>query len=343
MVVREPALGRGIGQAYVQNELGMRYVIYGAGAIGATIGGRLHQAGFDVTLIARGAHREALWRDGLRLQTPDADAVLRIAVAEGPDGLGLGADDVVVLAMKGQDAVPALEALAAAADPGVAVVCAQNGVDNERAAARRFANSYGMLVYVPAQHLEPGVVQVFSAPTHGVLDLGRVPSGADERAGRIAADISAAGFASRASERIMPFKYAKLLDNLGNAADALVEAEGEREELDRRAREEGLRCFEAAGIEVASKEEMGARTGLMSPMRAVAGSEHQGGSSWQSMVRGTGAIEADYLNGEVVLVGRLHGVPTPVNEALQRIARTAARERRQPRSMSLAEIERELR
>jgi 2-dehydropantoate 2-reductase len=56
----------------------------------------------------------------------------------------------------------------------------------------------------------------------------------------------------------------------------------------------------------------------------------------------TGAIEAAYLNGEVVLLGRLHGVPTPVNEALQRLARTAARERRQSRSMSLAEIEREL-
>ena len=142
----------------------MRYVIYGAGAIGATIGGRLHQAGCDVTLIARGAHREALERDGLRLQTPDADDLLRIPVAEAPDGLDLGPEDVVVLAMKGQDAVPALDALAAAADPGVAVVCAQNGVENERAAARRFANSYGMLVYVPAQHLEPGVVQVFSAP-----------------------------------------------------------------------------------------------------------------------------------------------------------------------------------
>jgi 2-dehydropantoate 2-reductase len=320
----------------------MRYVIFGAGAIGATIGGRLHQAGCDVTLIARGAHREALERDGLRLQTPDSDDLLHIPVAEAPDGLGLGPDDVVVLAMKGQDTVPALEALAAAADPGVGVVCAQNGVANERAAARRFANSYGMLVYVPAQHLEPGGVQVFAAPTHGVLDLGRVPRGADERAERIAADLCRAGFASRASERIMRFKYAKLLDNLGNAADALLEDEGEREELDRRAREEGLRCYEAAGVELASKEEMAARTSLMSAMRPVAGSEHQGGSSWQSMVRGTGAIEADYLNGEVVLLGRLHGVLTPVNETLQRLARTAARERRQPRSMSAAEIEREL-
>lgn len=320
----------------------MRYVIFGAGAIGATIGGRLHQAGCDVTLIARGAHREALERDGLRLQTPDSDDLLHIPVAEAPDGLGLGPDDVVVLAMKGQDTVPALEALAAAADPGVRVVCAQNGVANERAAARRFANSYGMLVYVPAQHLEPGGVQVFAAPTHGVLDLGRVPRGADERAERIAADLCRAGFASRASERIMRFKYAKLLDNLGNAADALLEDEGEREELDRRAREEGLRCYEAAGVELASKEEMAERTSLMSAMRPVAGSEHQGGSSWQSMVRGTGAIEADYLNGEVVLLGRLHGVLTPVNETLQRLARTAARERRQPRSMSAAEIEREL-
>ena len=45
-----------------------------------------------------------------------------------------------------------------------------------------------------------------------------------------------------------------------------------------------------------------------------------GASSWQSLARGTGSIEADYLNGEIVLLGRLHGVATPVNAALQRLA-----------------------
>ena len=59
-------------------------------------------------------------------------------------------------------------------------------------------------------------------------------------------------------------------------------------------------------------------------MSRLPGLEHTGGSSWQSLVRGTGSIEADHLNGEIVLLGRLHGVPTPVNAVLQRRARQAA-------------------
>ncbi|MGY4914778.1 ketopantoate reductase C-terminal domain-containing protein, partial [Streptomyces sp. 900116325] len=49
-------------------------------------------------------------------------------------------------------------------------------------------------------------------------------------------------------------------------------------------------------------------------------------------------IEADYLNGEIVLLGREHGVPTPVNDVLQRTANAFARERREPGSMSVAEL-----
>ncbi len=45
----------------------------------------------------------------------------------------------------------------------------------------------------------------------------------------------------------------------------------------------------------------------------IAGVPRPGGSSWQSLAKGSGTIEADYLNGEIVLLGRLHGVPTPVN------------------------------
>ena len=59
----------------------------------------------------------------------------------------------------------------------------------------------------------------------------------------------------------------------------------------------------------------------------------QGGSSWQSLRRGTGNIEADWLNGEIVLLGRLHGVPTPVNERLQAVANRMAHEGLRPASI----------
>ena len=63
-----------------------------------------------------------------------------------------------------------------------------------------------------------------------------------------------------------------------------------------------------------------------------------GGSSRQSLLRGTGDIEADYLNGEVVLLGRLHGVATPANAVLQDLAVEAAASKAQPGSLSLADI-----
>ena len=50
-------------------------------------------------------------------------------------------------------------------------------------------------------------------------------------------------------------------------------------------------------------------------------------------------MEADHLNGEVVLLGRLHGVPTPVNELLQRTANRMARNREAPGSVPVAELE----
>ena len=50
-------------------------------------------------------------------------------------------------------------------------------------------------------------------------------------------------------------------------------------------------------------------------------------------------METDYLNGEIVLLGRLHGVPTPVNEALQRAATSAARAGRSPDGVTIDELE----
>jgi 2-dehydropantoate 2-reductase len=65
----------------------------------------------------------------------------------------------------------------------------------------------------------------------------------------------------------------------------------------------------------------------------------KGGSTWQSLARGKRVVEADYLNGEIVLLGRLHGVPTPINAGLQALANRMAREGLPPGSMSAAEVE----
>ena len=69
-----------------------------------------------------------------------------------------------------------------------------------------------------------------------------------------------------------------------------------------------------------------------------AGTERVHGSTWQSLARRTGSIEAEYINGEFVLLGRTHGVPTPVNETLLRLVDVSARERRAPGSTAATEI-----
>jgi len=74
----------------------------------------------------------------------------------------------------------------------------------------------------------------------------------------------------------------------------------------------------------------------------VPGLTREGGSSWQSLVGGTGSIEADYLNGEICLLGRLHGVPTPVNELLRRRANAAATAQLAPGSTTQDELMAEL-
>ena len=306
----------------------MRFVIYGAGAVGGAIGGRLFQAGHDVTLIARGAHAAALRATGLVLGSADGSETLGIPVAEHPAEAGLRAGDVVVLAMKSQDTGTALAELAACAPDGIAVACAQNGVANERLALRHFPDVYGITVYLPATHMEPGVVLVASSPVTGILDLGRYPAGVDDTARTVAAALSGATFPSEARPDVMRWKYNKLIMNLGNAVDAVCDwqgAEGDERDaardLARRVRAEGEACLAAAGIEVATEEEFRERRGDLLTMKPIEGAPLRRSSSWQSLARGAGTIETDYLNGEIVLLGRLHGVPTPANALLQRLAR----------------------
>lgn len=320
----------------------MRYVIYGAGAVGGVVGGRLFEHGHDVVLIARGEHGRAMAEGGLQLESPDGVSTLPVPVVAHPAELALGPADVVLLAMKSQDTVSALADLAATAPPTVAVVCLQNGVANERAALRRFPHVYAVPVMCPALHLRPGVVQAYSSPVSGILDVGRYPSGVDSVAEAVAAALAASTFSSEARPDIMRWKWAKLLLNLGNAVEAVCGPSARSGRLAELVRSEGVACLRAAGIDFASQEEERGRRGDLLRMRPIAGERRPGGSSWQSLARGTGTIEADYLNGEVVFLGRLHGVPTRANELLQRRANELARSGQEPGTVDAEELFAEL-
>ncbi|OZM79559.1 ketopantoate reductase family protein [Pseudonocardia sp. MH-G8] len=294
----------------------MRYVVIGAGAIGGTIGARLAEAGRDVVLVARGAHLDALRESGLTLDEPGRSRTLRLPAAGGVDEIGWQDGDVALLCTKTQDTVVLLDALRAVA-PAVPVVCAQNGVANERFAADRFASVQAMCVVLPAEHLTPGRVVAYSTPVPGILDIGRCPEGVDAVTEVVAADLTAAGFSARTDPAIMRAKYRKLLLNLGNAAEAACGPDDpDLRELADLARAEGERCLAAAGIDVQSREEERTRRGGFITEEPVDGAARQGGSTWQSLRRGAGSVEAEYLNGEIVALGRAHEVPTPVNALL---------------------------
>jgi 2-dehydropantoate 2-reductase len=312
--------------------------VYGAGAIGGAIAGRLVAHGHDVCCIARGAHLDAIQRSGLRIVDPEKDETLAVPAVGHPADAKLTPDDVVVLAMKTQDTAGALDELVGVAPPELAIVCAQNGVENERLALRRFSDVYAMCVMLPATHIDPGVIEISSTPITGLLDLGRYPSGLDDRARLIATALEASTFESVPRADVMRWKYTKLLMNLGNSVEALCARDEDAVELSRRARSEGAATLRAAKIDAASRVEDQERRGDRLTPKPIGGAARGGGSSWQSLRRGTGRIESDYLNGEIVLIGRKHGAPTPVNALLQRLANDAARTGAPPASMSAAEV-----
>ena len=309
----------------------MRYIIYGAGGIGGGIGALLQLAGCEVALIARGSHLSAMQERGLLVRRPDGEQRVAVTAVGHPSELEFGEGDVVILTMKGQDTSGALDDLERCAGPEIPIVCGQNGVGNERAVARRFLNVYGMLVVMPATFLVAGEIALFGAPKPGLLDSGRFPHGVDETITQLCADLESAGFNARPDADVMRLKYGKLLDNLGNAVGALCGETALRSAGDevrafmRRMRDEAVACYEAAGIAYAPRKEVGERRAATFSSGEIPGVERGGSSTWQSFRRGLPAIETDWLNGEIVLLGLEHGVPTPANRALQLMAKRALR------------------
>jgi thiosulfate/3-mercaptopyruvate sulfurtransferase len=298
----------------------MRYILIGAGAIGSTLAAQLHLAGIPTVLVARGEHGAAIRERGLRYLRPNGEQVVPVPVVADSGEVELTADDVVVLATKSQHTEQVLQEWSwLPAGDGVAadlpVVSLQNGMENERAALRRFRTVFGAALWQPASYLDPGEVSAEGAETPGIFWLGQYPSGNDPRLTEIAEDFRKADFAVQVVPDLLRWKAGKLLSNLDNAVDALYRRNGR---ISAELRAEARRVFQAAGIAAAdltaeSEVDISVATAAEVPGRARGGS-----STWQSLARSAGSVESDFLNGEIVLLGRLHGVPTPLNEAVQR-------------------------
>lgn len=315
-----------------------RIIIIGAGAVGGVVGGRLHLAGHEVVLVARGAHADALASEGLCLRSPDGEDLVRVPVVRSVDELAIQPSDILFLAVKTQDCAPLLDRLASIAPPDVTIACAQNGLESERMALRLFANVVGVYLYVYHAHLSPGVVDCHTAPSPGVIDVGRYPAGTDQRAEALAAALRDAGFDSVARDDIMAWKRGKLIMNTGNAIGAVCATPGAFADLGGRARQEAMDCYDAAGLPYLKPAELIARGKALGAPTLVAGRPFPNGSTAQSLARGAAAAEGDYLNGEIVLLGRTHGVATPANLALQRLVRRAVDARGGEGTLSEADV-----
>jgi 2-dehydropantoate 2-reductase len=328
----------------------MRYVILGAGAIGGLVGARLHQSGHDAILIARGDNYTAIAADGLRLRTPSQDVQIDVPVAPSAAAAGLRAGDVILLCTKSQDTYDALLDVRAALPrrddhtqprPSLPIVCVQNGVENERLAQRLFPDVYAAVILIPAEHLVPGEVISYGDKLDGRIDVGRYPEGTDALTEEVCAALASSHLDSEPRADIMVHKYAKLINNLFNAVDGICgsvdrEANVELSEL---VQAEGRRVLRAAGIEceVEDIREVGERWARIG-MGEVDGHKHRGSSTWQSVARGTGSVETDYLTGEIVLIARRHGLAAPLNELLQDLAARTISERRKPGWVSPSEL-----
>jgi 2-dehydropantoate 2-reductase len=136
----------------------MRIAVMGAGGVGGYFGGRLAQAGHDVTFIARGRHLEAMQQKGLALKSPLGDAVLKVkavgAAAEASPA------DIVLFAVKLWDTEASAEQLRPVVEKGGHVIPFQNGVESVARIGAVLGKErvMGGAAYIAARIAEPGTI-----------------------------------------------------------------------------------------------------------------------------------------------------------------------------------------
>lgn len=307
---------------------GMRIAVIGAGAVGSVIGGLLANAGEDITLIGRRSHVDAVNRDQLRIDGALGTMRVRVAAAERLDFK----PNLVLLTTKTQGVAAAAREIRPYAI-GVPVVTMQNGIRSDELVAKVLGKDdiLSCVVLFGATFLEPGSV---TYSPQGVLVLG-VPFGSiDERARTIAATLNRA-IPTHLSANIAGAHWTKLIVNENNALPAVtglsiqdVNRQPALNNLSILLMREAMATIAAAGIKLTSLPKLPAaalRTMLRMPLPVAArllrllsrslGKTPALGSTLQSIRRGE-STEIDYLNGEIVALGRRTGRPTPCNAAV---------------------------
>lgn len=318
-----------------------RYIIIGAGAVGASLAAQFELQGIPYILVGRGAQIAHIAVNGLSYRRPEDARIVRLNALDTATPPALGFDDILILTVKAQDVEAATDFWAWRDIEGTGLaselplVTLQNGLAAEDVALRRFSNVYAASILIPARYTVTGEVTVDAGPDVGVVTLGRYPQGLDDTARTIVADLTKAGYLAETSSDIRRWKAAKLQHNVGNAVELFAGTEEARAQAATKLAAEARNVLLAAGYDPAAPSERKIDISRWQIRRSGGGPGRQ--STWQSFVRGTSS-EVDYLNGEIVRLGRLHGVATPLNAAFQKAAARLAREGGRPGSRDIAEI-----
>ncbi len=318
-----------------------RVAIVGAGAIGGWLGALLARAGCTVGALARGATLAALQRDGLRLHQ-DGQAIA-VPVQAAADAAALGAQDLVVVAVKAPALADVARGIAPLIGPRTVVLTAMNGVPwwffqgfgGARAGTRlRAVDPDGDIDRcLPAPHVIGGVVHASCAvDAPGVvrhhfgngLIVGEPSGDRSERVQALAALLQRAGLNATVSPQIQKDVWYKLWGNMTvNPVSALTGAT-----TDRILGDELVRGFISSVMLEA--REIGARIGI--PIEQQPEDRHavtlKLGAFKTSMLQDVEArkpVELDALVGVVRELGQLTGVPTPFTDALLGLSRLQAR------------------
>lgn len=312
----------------------MKICIVGAGAIGGYIGAKLALSGEQVTLIARGAHLDAMQKNGLKLVTADgAEHVVKDLVATSDMSLA-GPQDVVILALKAHSVPAITPALQALYGPETMVVTAQNGIpwwyfrkhggefegqriqsvdpDGIVEANIEVERVIGCVVYPAAELAEPGIVRHIEGDR---FSLGELDGSKTSRLQDLAQTFNRAGLKAPLRTRIRADIWVKLWGNLAfNPISALTRATLESicqypltRELARNMMTEAQTIAERLGVEF----------GITLEQR-INGAEKVGAhktSMLQDIETGR-ATEVDAIVGAVTELGRLTNIPTPHIDAI---------------------------
>ena len=213
----------------------MKICIYGAGAVGGHLAVRLARAGNEVSVVARGAHLEAMRARGLTLMLGGEKLTAPVRASDDP--AALGPQDVVITTVKAPALAGIADKLPALFGRDTPVVFALNGIpwwyfhgaparpnrpdlgflDPGGALARHvgLARAIGCVIYSANAVIEPGVIQNNSP--HNSFVLGEPDGTVTPRVTRLAEAIKAAGLEAPVRENLRPELWSKLLNNAAQA------------------------------------------------------------------------------------------------------------------------------